>query len=84
MHWMSGVLLYVIVWWMVFFAVLPWGVRIPDKPEKGHADGAPERPMMLRKVLATTAIAAVLWLAAFALIQSDLISFREMARRMGN
>lgn len=82
MHWMSGVLMFVVIWWLVFFAVLPWGVRIADKPEKGHADGAPVNPMMLRKVMATTAIAAVFWLAAFALIESNLISFREMARHM--
>ena len=41
MHWASGILVFVVLWWLVIFAVLPWGVRIPDKAEAGHADSAP-------------------------------------------
>jgi len=82
MHWASGILVFVVLWWLVIFAVLPWGVRIPDKPERGHADSAPVHPMLLRKVLATTAITAVLWVIVYLIVQSDWISFRDMARRM--
>ena len=82
MHWASGILVFVVLWWLVIFAVLPWGVRIPDKAEPGHADSAPERPMLMRKVLATTAITAVLWLIVYLVVQSDWLSFREMARHM--
>jgi predicted secreted protein len=82
MHWASGILVFVVLWWLVIFAVLPWGVRIPDNPEPGHATSAPEKPMLGRKVLATTAITAVLWLVVYFIVQSDWISFREMARHM--
>ena len=51
--------------------MLPWGVRIPDKAEPGHADSAPVKPMLGRKVLATTAITAVLWLIVYVVVQSD-------------
>ena len=61
---------------MVLFAVLPWGVRVPEKPEIGHATSAPERPMLWRKAGITSLISAVLWLAAYALIRSDLIPLR--------
>ncbi|RYY12655.1 MAG: DUF1467 family protein, partial [Alphaproteobacteria bacterium] len=37
---------------------------------------APARPLMVRKLLATTAISVVLWLIAFAIIRSDWLSFR--------
>ena len=83
MHWASGILVFVVLWWLVIFAVLPWGVRIPDKAEPGHADSAPVKPMLARKVLATTAITAVLWLIVYLVIQSDWLSFRDMARRVG-
>ena len=82
MHWASGILVFVVLWWLVIFAVLPWGVRIPDKAEPGHADSAPVKPMLGRKVLATTAITAVLWLVVYFIVQSDWISFRDMARHM--
>ncbi|MEX2009060.1 MAG: DUF1467 family protein, partial [Dongiaceae bacterium] len=29
MGWLGGVFVYVLIWWMVLFAVLPWGVRVP-------------------------------------------------------
>ncbi len=82
MHWASGILVFVVLWWLVIFAVLPWGVRIPEKAARGHADSAPVQPMLLRKVLATTAITAVLWVVVYLIVTSDLISFRDMARRM--
>jgi predicted secreted protein len=75
----SGIIVFIIIWWVVLFGVLPLGVRVPDNPGQGHASSAPERPQLLRKALITTAITIVIWLAVFALIESDLISFRRMA-----
>lgn len=65
-----------IIWWVVFFAVLPWGVRIPENHEPGHATSAPERPLLWRKAAITSLIAALFWLGAYYLIQSDLIPVR--------
>jgi predicted secreted protein len=53
-------LVFLIVWWVVWFMVLPWGVKPPATPEPGHATSAPERPMLVRKLLITTAIALVI------------------------
>ena len=77
MDWFSGVLVYVMIWWVVFFTTLPFGARPPAKLEPGHDAGAPEKPMLWRKALITTAIATVLFGLAFTLIDSDLISFRQ-------
>jgi predicted secreted protein len=49
---------------------------VPDNPEPGHATSAPQNPMMWRKALATTLIAAVLWGIAYWLIESELLSLR--------
>ena len=65
------------IWWVVLLTVLPWGVKVPEQPEKGHADSAPERPMIWRKAAITTLISGVVWLGVFALVESDLISIRE-------
>ncbi len=76
MNWFTGVLVYVMIWWVVLFTVLPWGVRVPDEQEPGHATSAPAKPMIMRKFLVTTVIAAVLWALAYYLITSEVISFR--------
>jgi len=72
----TGILVYVLIWWLVLFMVLPWGASPPDEPEVGHAPSAPERPMLWRKALATTVIAAILWVGAYVLITSELLQFR--------
>ena len=77
MTWFEGLVTFVIIWWMVLFTVLPWGVRIPDVPEKGHATSAPVRPRLWLKLSVTTAIAVLLWGIAYWLAASNLISFRE-------
>ncbi len=72
----TGIVVYFIIWWTVLFAVLPWGVRMPDKVETGHAESAPDRPLLLKKAIATTLISAVIWIGFYFLHRSNLISFR--------
>jgi predicted secreted protein len=76
MTWLTGVMVYVVIWWMVLLMVLPWGVRVPENPEPGHATSAPQNPMMWRKALITTLIAAVLWGVAYWLIESEWLTLR--------
>jgi predicted secreted protein len=66
----------VIIWWVVIFAVLPWGVKVSDNPEPGHAPSAPEKPMLWRKAAITTVIATILWGVAYYVIEADLIPVR--------
>ena len=76
----SGILVFLVTWWIVLLMVLPWGVRTPDEPEPGHAPSAPVQPRLLLKAVVTTAITIVVWLAIYALIRLDVISFRAMTR----
>ncbi|MDI1287796.1 MAG: DUF1467 family protein [Reyranella sp.] len=78
MSWATGVMVYIVLWWTVLFAVLPLGVRRVEKPGKGQEHGAPERPELLRKAIITSAVTAVLWLAFYALHEADVFSFRRM------
>jgi len=55
--------IYFIVWWTVIFAVLPFGVRSQHEDgavEDGSEPGAPQRPLLIRKALVTTVVAAVI------------------------
>ncbi|MEQ8817962.1 MAG: DUF1467 family protein [Thalassobaculum sp.] len=78
----SAVVVYILLWWLVFFMALPVGVQVPDESEvgKGHATSAPKRPYLGRKALAATAIAAVLWVGVFLLVEGDFYSFRNAIR----
>jgi len=79
MSWFEALVSFIIIWWMVLFMVLPWGVRPPAEGEvaAGHAASAPHQPRLWRKVLLTTGIALVLWGVAFGLAATNLISFRD-------
>jgi len=76
----SGIVVYVLLWWMVLFMALPVGVRVPDVPGDGHASSAPAHPLMLKKVIATTLIAGVLWFVVWGLIEADLYSLRDAVK----
>lgn len=75
MNWLSAGLIFVIVWWLVLFMVLPFGARPPDEVEAGHADSAPANPRIPLKLLVTTLIAGALTAIAVWVIENDLISF---------
>ena len=44
----TGLAVYVVVWWIVLFAVLPWGVKPPETFVPGQAESAPENPRLLQ------------------------------------
>lgn len=76
MTWTSGIVLFVLIWWLVFFAVLPWGIRRAGDETLGHDAGAPLKPRLRLKAAVTTAIAGILFGIAFWLVQSEYISLR--------
>ena len=73
----TGVMVYVIVWWLVLLTVLPFGNRAPDAAEPGHVESAPERPRMWIKAAVATAVSTLVWGMIYWVIEADLISFRE-------
>ncbi len=76
MNWFTGLILYVLVWWVTLFAVLPLWV-VPTEPgEIGHAAGAPKHPRLMRKAVVTSVIAGVIWILIYALVRSPWLSFR--------
>lgn len=76
MTWFSGILIFALVWALSLFVVLPWGIRRDENPEPGHADGAPENPMMWRRAAATTVLAAIIWVGIYFVMESGWISLR--------
>nr|WP_298684561.1 DUF1467 family protein [uncultured Dongia sp.] len=62
---MTQIFMFLVIWWLTLFVVLPWGVRRSESPDPGHDPGAPSNPMLLKKALITTLVATVIWGAAF-------------------
>lgn len=80
MTWYSGVLVYIILWWLVFFMSLPIGARsyheAGETTESGNVESAPMKPRLWLKTGLSTLIAGVVWLAVWYLISSGAISLR--------
>lgn len=72
-----GVAIYLILWWLSFFILLPIGAQSlheADEPSvPGVERGAPRAHRLGMKALAAGAIAAVLWLGVAWAISVDLV-----------
>jgi predicted secreted protein len=75
---------YFIVWWVVLFAVLPFGVRtqaeagavVPGTPES-----APANFRLARVLLITTVVAGVVFAGLWAAVHWQLIDLYEWAQK---
>ncbi|HLL27573.1 MAG TPA: DUF1467 family protein [Xanthobacteraceae bacterium] len=70
---------YFVVWWLVLFTVLPWGVHSQHETGEispGSDPGAPTRPLLLRKAIVTTLIATVVVGLGYAAWAYGLVSER--------
>lgn len=79
MNAVSAVVVFIVIWWLILFMVLPFGVRRTENPEAGHDPGAPMRPMLWRKAAATTAITVVLFAIVYVIAEYELISLQDLA-----
>src|SRR5438132_700953 len=60
----TAVAIYFIIWWVVLFAVLPWGVHSQQDSgtvAPGTDPGAPAIPRLKRKLIWTTIVAAIVF-----------------------
>ncbi len=70
--------IYFIIWWVVLFTVLPWGVRSQGESGEvapGTDPGAPAVHAVWRKLFWTTVIASVLFAILAGVYALDLIPY---------
>jgi predicted secreted protein len=68
--------IYFVIWWTVLFGVLPWGVKSQHEAGEispGSDPGAPVRPLLLKKAIATTLVSAVIMALGYAVWALGLI-----------
>ncbi len=80
----TAIAIYFLIWWIVLFAVLPWGVRAQgEESPPGTDPGAPSLPRLLSKVIWTTVVTTVVWgLCAWAYVRG-YVTLDGLASLMG-
>ena len=78
MDFVSGLVVYILLWWWVFLMSLPFGFRPAAEIEQGHATSAPAKPMLWRKAMIATMIASILFAIVFWVINSGLLSLDQL------
>ena len=75
----GSAVIYVIIWWIVFFAILPIDV-IRSKTVKidGEDPGSPENPKILKKFIYCTVISTVIFSIIFLLIKFEYLNLRNI------
>ena len=70
-------IIYIIIWWIVFFVILPIDVN-REKSVKiaGEDAGSPENPKMLKKFIYCTGITTVIFLIIYLLIKYEYLNLR--------
>ncbi len=74
----GSVVIYVIIWWIVFFSILPIDVnRKKNLKVEGEDPGSPENPKILKKFIYTTLISTVIFLIIYYLVQYNYLNLRN-------
>ena len=77
-----AVAIYVVIWWIVLFAMLPIGVRTSEgageNASPGTAESAPHLPNLLPKMVATTVVSSIVFAALYAIIVYHVITLDQI------
>ncbi len=72
-------IIYIIIWWIVFFVILPIDVN-REKSVKiaGEDAGSPENPKMLKKFIYCTGITSIIFIIIYMLIKYEYLNLRNL------
>jgi predicted secreted protein len=82
----TAVAIYFIIWWVVLFAVLPWGVRSQQESGSvapGTDPGAPVPSNLGRKLIWTTIVASIVFALWHVAYSYRLIALDDLAALLG-
>ena len=71
-------IIYIILWWIIFFAILPIDVdRNKVAKIEGEDPGSPENPKILKKFIYTSIISSLLFLIIYYLVHYNYLNLRN-------
>ena len=87
MSFTTALAIYFIIWWVVLFTVLPFGVRnaaeAGETVEVGHDPGAPTVPALGKKLIWTTIVSSVVFAVCWAVYVYRLITLEDLGTLWG-
>jgi predicted secreted protein len=82
----TGLAIYFVVWWIVLFAVLPWGIRSQlesGEVAPGTDPGAPAVPRLRSKLIWTTVVATITFAVMDVVYTYRLITLEDLGTWFG-
>ena len=80
----GSIIVYVMIWWIIFFSVLPIGIKSNKEVFKekigGMDPGAPKNPKIATKFLITTVITSIIFIVIYYLVNIDILNLREFLK----
>ena len=77
----GSIIVYVLIWWIIFFSLLPVGIQSNKEKFKekieGIDPGAPLNPKIGKKFLITTLITSIIFIVIYYLVEFNLLNLRE-------
>jgi len=74
----GAIVIYVIIWWITFFSLLPIDVnRNKNIKIEGEDPGSPENPKILKKFIYTTFITSLIFLIIYYLVRYNYLNLRN-------
>ena len=75
----GSLIIYVLIWWIVFFALLPIDVNREKKQNIiGIDPGAPENPKIIKKFVYSTLITSIIFIIIFLLVKYEYLNIRNL------
>ena len=74
----GSLIIYVLIWWIIFFSLLPIDVDRKHKQiVEGIDKGSPENPRIIKKLIYTTIITSIIFIGIFMLVKYDYHNLRR-------
>tara|TARA_Y100001970_G_C13528704_1_gene506591 strand:+ start:117 stop:371 length:255 start_codon:yes stop_codon:yes gene_type:complete len=80
----GSIIVYILIWWIIFFSVLPVGIKSNNEKFtesiKGSDPGAPKNPNIGKKFLYTTIITSIIFLGIYYMVSLNYLNLREFLK----
>ena len=77
----GSIIVYVLIWWVIFFSILPIGIQSNKEKFRENIEGvdtgAPNNPKIGKKFLITTIITSLIFIVIYYLVRFDLLNLRN-------
>ena len=80
----GSIIIFVMIWWIVFFSLLPVGIKSNNQKFReninGNDPGAPKNPNIFKKFLYSTIITSAIFVGIYYMTNNDYLNIRELLK----